>query len=501
MNNELRPFLYEINTRVYLNELSKNLKKQATLSDIPDSLFLNLANKGFDYIWFLGIWQIGKVGQVVSQSTKEWQLSFRKCLSDLNEKDITGSPFAIQAYNVDSLFGGDLELAKLRIRMQKFNLKLCLDFVPNHTAIDHPWVNSHPDFYIQGSEQDLLDQPQNFTKVNTNGESLILAYGRDPYFSGWPDTIQLNYFNANFQNEMLQVVKKISSQCDAVRCDMAMLVLPDVFKKTWGDRPRFQNPSFSVIPFWPVATKAIKAQNDKFIFIAEAYWDLEWQLQHQGFDFTYDKRLYDRLAHENSESVNSHLQADWDYSRKLVRFLENHDEERASDVFFMEKQRAAALITFFSPGLMFYHEGEFEGWKKHASVHLNRRPVEKTNTDLFEFYQNLLEALKKPAIKTSSYQLLFANHCHANNHSSKSFVCALRTNDSGQANLAIVNYSSNPAQCFLPIPLTNLKSKICVLTDMMSAQTYERDGDKLIGEGLFLDVPAWGYHLFEITLK
>ena len=54
-----RPSLFEINTRVYLNELSKKLNKQASFVDVPDSLLLDLANKGFDFIWFLGVWQIG----------------------------------------------------------------------------------------------------------------------------------------------------------------------------------------------------------------------------------------------------------------------------------------------------------------------------------------------------------------------------------------------------------------------------------------------------------
>ena len=496
-----RPTLFEINTRVYLNELSKKLNKQVSFVDVPDSLLLDLANKGFDFIWFLGVWQIGAVGKNVSRTTKAWQESFRNCLPDLNQNDITGSPFAVQSYEVDSFLGGPESLAKLRKRMQAFNLKLCLDFVPNHTAIDNPWVVNNPDFYMQGSEVDLQAQPENYIKIKSKKEEQVFAYGRDPYFSGWPDTLQLNYFNSKFQTEMKAILKKIASQCDALRCDMAMLVISHVFKKTWGDRTALGNKNLVESDFWPNAINEVKSSNPEFKFIAEAYWELEWELQQQGFDYTYDKRLYDRLAHENAMVVNSHLQADWDYSQKMVRFLENHDEKRAAEVFFTEKQCAAAVITFFAPGLLFFHEGQFEGWKKHASVHLNRRPNEETTVSLLNFYASLLHSLKNPEIKTSSYQILHARQPYENDDSFKQFVCALRISKNGQANLAVVNYGPSQAQCFLPLPLPEINNKTVTLNDKLGPNNYEREGSKLTSEGLYLNMQPWGYHLFEISIQ
>lgn len=495
-----RPSLFEINTRVYLNELGKTLDKQASLDDVPDSLLIDLSNKGFDFIWFLGVWQIGEAGKNVSRSMEAWQQSFLNCLPDLTQKDITGSPFAVQSYRVDSILGGPEALARLRKRMQSFGLKLCLDFVPNHTAIDNPWVETNPDFYMQGTSTDLQSQPENYISIKSMKGGQIFAYGRDPYFSGWPDTLQLNYFNAKFQIEMKTVLKNIASQCDAVRCDMAMLVLSHVFKKTWGSRTTLGNQNLSESDFWPSSIKEVKSSNPDFKFIAEAYWDLEWELQQQGFDYTYDKRLYDRLAHENAGAVNSHLRADWEYSRKMVRFLENHDEKRAAEVFFTEKQCAAAVITFFAPGLLFFHEGQFEGWKKHASVHLNRRPAEKTTASLANFYTTLLNTLKNQAIKTSSFQMLEAKQPYENDESFKQFVCALRTSKNGKTHLAVVNYGPSQAQCFLPLPLPELINKIVRLNDQLGPNSYEREGSKLTSEGLYLNMPPWGYHLFEILV-
>ena len=179
-----------------------------------------------------------------------------------------------------------------------------LDFVPNHMAPDYPWIDEHPDYFVHGSETDLARSPRNYCRVQTKNGPLVLAYGRDPYFDGWPDTLQLNYGNAALQDAMLGELKRIARQCDGVRCDMAMLILPEVFEKTWG---------IGAEPFWPQATAAIRAEVPNFLFLAEVYWDLEWTLQQQGFDYTYDKRLYDRLAEGHARPVREHLAAGLDF--------------------------------------------------------------------------------------------------------------------------------------------------------------------------------------------
>ena len=242
-----------------------------------------------------------------------------------------------------------------------------LDFVPNHTGLDHPWVEDHPEYYIAGTELDLARAPQNYTWVKRRGGDRLLAYGRDPYFPGWPDTLQLNYGNPATQEAMIGELLKIAGQCDGVRCDMAMLVLPEVFERTWGIPSQ---------PFWPKATQRVREQSPDFCFMAEVYWDLEWTLQQQGFDYTYDKRLYDRLRDRHARPVREHFRAGLDYQDKLARFLENHDEPRAAATFPPGVHEAAAVITFLSPGLRFFHQGQFEGRKKRISPHLGRAPDE-----------------------------------------------------------------------------------------------------------------------------
>ena len=196
---------------------------------------------------------------------------------------------------------------------------------------------------------------------------------------------------------MIGELVKIAGQCDGVRCDMAMLVLPEVFERTWGIRAQ---------PFWPQATQRVREQVPDFCFMAEVYWDLEWTLQQQGFDYTYDKRLYDRLRDGHARPVREHFRAGLDYQDKLARFLENHDEPRAAATFPPGIHEAAAVITFLSPGLRFFHQGQFEGRKKRISPHLGRGPNEPIDQQLQQFYDRLLAVLRQPVVRDGQWQLL-----------------------------------------------------------------------------------------------
>ena len=206
---------------------------------------------------------------------------------------------------------------------------------------------------------------------------------------------------------------KIAGQCDGVRCDMAMLVLPDVFERTWGLRAE---------PFWPRATARVREQAPGFCFMAEVYWDLEWTLQQQGFDYTYDKRLYDRLRDGHVRPIREHFHAGLDYQNKMARFLENHDEPRAAATFPPGVHEAAAVITFLSPGLRFFHQGQFEGRRKRISPHLVRGPVEPVDQRLQQFYDRLLAALKLPAVRDGEWQLLECRPAWEGNWTSDCFV-------------------------------------------------------------------------------
>jgi Alpha amylase, catalytic domain len=492
MNAPRYPSLYQINTRVWLTALSRQLGRRATLDDIPDAELDRLAAMGFHWIWLLSVWQTGAAAQAVSRSNPEWRHEFEETLSDLTEEDIPGSGFAITGYTVHHDLGGDESLGRLRERLRQRGLKLMLDFVPNHMAPDHPWVEQHPERFIGGSEADLANQPQNYFQAQTANGPRIFAYGRDPYFAGWPDTIQLNYGDPALQEAMIGELIRIAGQCDGVRCDMAMLILPDVFERTWG----IQAPLF-----WPDAIRRVRERTPDFTFMAEVYWDREWDIQQQGFDYAYDKTLYDRLREGHARPVREHFHAGLDYQNKLARFLENHDEPRAGATFPAGQHEAAAVITFLAPGLRFFHQGQFEGRLKRISPHLGRAPNERVNESLEKFYARLLEVLRHLAVRDGEWRLLECAPAWDGNSSNDAFIAFAWQGADDARVLVAVNYASHHSQCRVRNSFSGLAGRSWQLRDLLGDAVYDRDGNELTEHGLYLDVAPWQCHAFEVTSR
>jgi glycosidase len=475
------PALLQINTRTLLSELGETLQRPATLGDVPEAMLDRIAQEGFDWVWMLGVWQTGEAGRQVSLTMPEWRAEYRALLDEYTADDVAGSPFAIQEYAVHRDFGGPAALADLRARLGKRGVQLMLDFVPNHTAPDHPWAREHPGFYMHESDGRL-------------------AQGRDPYFPPWPDTLQLNYRHPGLRAAMLQVLQDIAGQCDGLRCDMAMLVLPEVIQRTWGERsmPADGTPPVDE-PFWPLAIEGVRRQHPRFTFMAETYWDMEWALQQQGFDYTYDKRLYDRLHARDAGAARAHLRAEPGFQERSARFLENHDEPRAATAFEPRVHEAAAVLTLLSPGLRFVHDGQPTGRRLRASNHLRRRAIEPVDRELETFYQRLLGCMRQPEVRDGDWQLLEPHAASEGNGSCAQFIAYSWQKD-GRRMLVAVNYGPQRAQCFIPIPYADLAGADVELRDRMRpAVAYERSGDELLQDGLYLDVPPWRHHVFEVA--
>lgn len=484
------PALYQINTRVWLTRLGRRLGRPATLDDVDDAALDRIAELGFDWVWLLGVWQTGEAGRAVSRSRPEWLAEFRRVLSDFSDDDVCGSPFAVSGYAVHRALGGPEALTGLRERMRRHGLALMLDFVPNHTAPDHPWVEENPDYYVHGTEADLERAPENWVRMDTGAGPSVIARGRDPYFPGWPDTLQLDFSNGDLRDAQRRELVAIAGQCDGVRCDMAMLMLPEVFRRTWGRTAE---------PFWPEAIAEVRRARPGFTFMAEVYWNLEWSLQQDGFDYTYDKRLYDRLRERNASSVRDHLVADLDFQNKLARFLENHDEARAAEVLPLPVHRAAAIVTYFSPGLRFLHQGQLEGRRIRIPMHLCRGPDEPEDPAIAAFYRRLLTLLKRPVFRNGSWRRIDPRPVADDNRTYDGFIAFAWTGLDGERVLGVVNYAHAAGQCRLPLAFMELRRKSVRLVDLMSEVRYERSGDELAAAGLYVDMPPWGYHLFEVT--
>lgn len=481
------PNLYQINTRLWLTSLSDRIGRIATLDDIPDAALDRIASQGFDWVYLLGVWQTGTAGRQISLSHAEWRKEYQAVLPDLRNDDICGSCFAVTGYSVAARFGGGAALARLRARLQGLGLRLMLDFVPNHTAPDHPWVKQHPEYYVQGSRADLEREPETYTMVNTNAGILALAHGRDPYFPGWPDTLQLNFASQELQAKLIRVLVHMASVCDGLRCDMAMLVLPKIFHRTWG---------LEMQDFWPRAITAVRQANPGFVFMAEVYWGLEKDLLEQGFDFAYDKRLYDCLLSQDSALVIEHLKTTTSFQASLARFLENHDEARSAAAFPWPVHQAAGIITYLSPGLRFFHQGQLQGFRRKVPVHLCQGPEEQGEAAIENYYRSLLACLTLPAVKTGKWRLLAPSGSGQEVETWQNLIGFYWQADHHPSVLAVINYSGHPGQGHLVIPVQDLARKQIHLVDQMHPIHLYFDRDQLNSPGLNLNMPAWGYHIF-----
>jgi len=484
------PLIYEINTWVWLNELSRKHNRPVTLATVPSEEWNYLSSFGADAIWLMGVWERSPAGIGVAMQNQGLLEDFRRALPDFSPADIVGSPYCVRRYVVDDHLGGPEGLAAARSILREGGLRLILDFVPNHVAPDHPWVLEQPGYFIRGDAEDLRREQSSFFEAGGN----VFACGRDPYFPAWPDVLQLNAFDPGLRRAVIETVSDIAEQCDGIRCDMAMLMMNTIFQRTWGTRSG-QKPDSD---YWTTVIPAIKGRYPEFRFVAEAYWDLEWELQKQGFDYCYDKKLYDRIEHDNAESIRLHLCADLAYQERMVRFIENHDEPRAASVFSPQKELAAAVTIATIPGAKLFHEGQFGGIKVRLPVFLGRRPVEQVNTDLVTFYHGLLKAINHDVFRNGRWQLCERSGW-PDNQSYLNILAWCWVKDD-ERHLIIINFGSATAQARVRVPWDELKGKTWRLKDVLSGQTFDRSGYEMVDTGLYVDLGPWKYHCLRLNL-
>jgi hypothetical protein len=482
------PVIYEINTWVWLGDLSRKYQRPMDLATVPPEEWDQIASFGFDALWFMGVWERSPAGIEISMRNQGLLEDFRRALPGFSAEDNVGSPYCVRRYVVDENLGGPKGLAAARSMLRERGLRLILDFVPNHVAPDHPWIVAHPEYFVQGNADDARNDPASFVEV----AGKVFACGRDPFFPAWPDVLQLNAFQPGLRQAVIETLSDIAGQCDGVRCDMAMLMLNTIFERTWGARAGVK----PAIDYWTTVIPATKGRSEEFRFIAEAYWDLEWELQQQGFDYCYDKKLYDRMEHGDPEIVRLHLLADSSYQERMVRFIENHDEPRAAATFSSEKERAAAVAILTLTGAKLLHEGQFEGRKMRLPVFLGRRPAEPVDHDLVAFYGRLLKEINCDVFRDGEWRLCERSGWPDNQSCLNILAWCWVKND--KRYLIVVNFTGGTSQALVRVPWDEVRGKTWRLNDVLSGEIYDRSGNEMRDAGLYVDLKPWECHFFQV---
>lgn len=481
-----RPLIYEVNTWVWLQEVCARAGVAPHLAHVPPREWDAIAAIAPDAVWLMGVWSRSPAGIAIALRNPGLVRSFRETLPDYTEDDVVGSPYCVRDYAADPSLGGPEGLATARAELAARGIALILDFVPNHVAPDHPWTTDHPERFVLGTEEDLERDPASFIRVGQR----VLALGRDPNYPAWPDVVQLDAFSPDLREAVVATLRDIGDQCDGVRCDMAMLPMTAVFSRTWGDRagaPPEQE-------YWPEVIGAVRETHPDLEFMAEAYWDLEWDLQQQGFDHCYDKRLYDRLVAGDAGQVRAHLSAGTDYQERLVRFVENHDEPRAAATFPPERLRAAIVAAMTQTGARMVDEGQIEGRRVHVPVFLGRRPDEPVDEDLVAFHRRLLQALADPGLRRGAWRLLEVG-TWPEDESGRNLVAWCLEGDTRW--LVVVNLGDSEARGTVRLPWEDLAGRRWVLHDPTTDEEFTREGRDL-ADGMYIARDPGAWHLLRI---
>ena len=484
------PVLYEINTRCWLRGLADECGHRVTLGNVPDPLFEQWRRLGFTHIWLMGAWSSGPLARAQALTHASLQQSYSEALPGWAEADVAGSPYAIADYRIAESLGGEEELKAFREKLRSYGMKLVLDFVPNHLGVDHPWLRLRPELFVQSP----APMPETFAQETSAGK-VWLAHGKDPYFAAWTDTAQLDYRRANTQAAMIELLHSLAERCDGLRCDMAMLLLSDVFARTWERFPIATAPTPA--EFWQTAIPAIKSANPGFLFLAESYWGLESRLLGLGFDYTYDKTLYDGLMARDAGRVQRHLlESPLELLAKSAHFLENHDEPTIASLFSLDEHRAAALLVLGLPGMRFLHQGQLSGARRRVPVQLRRFPQEPAQAEIENLYEQLLTTLPRTVVGNGTGELLRPRAAWPENPTAQNFIVVQWQGEAPEFDLVAVNLAPQPSQCYVQLTAAGLEAHDWSMKNLLGDERYERTGEALRSRGLYLDLPSHGAQLF-----
>ncbi len=485
------PFLFQINTRCWLRELSDAAGRKVTLANVDASHFESWRERGVTHVWLMGVWTSGTRARQQALQSEALRREFTDALPGWTDADVGGSPYAIAAYSVPRELGGDAGLKKFRQVLHKHGLKLVLDFVPNHVGLDHPWVGQQPDLFVQSdtSEADSF--------VGGSAASpLRLCHGRDPFFDPWTDTAQLDYRRADTRSMMTQELVQLAGRCDGLRCDMAMLLLNDVFAATWSEHPCRMPPAGG--EFWADAIAAVREKHPNFLLLAEAYWNREPELLKLGFDFAYQKTLMDAIF-DQPDAVQKVVAESTSWLDRGVHFLENHDERRVAARLDHGPHRAAALAVLSLPGLRLVQEGQLEGRKVRTPVQLVRRQPESPDPAVQMIYDQLLPPINRMTKDNAAAEVLMPRPAWEGNPTAQWFVIVQWHRQPDKFHLAVTNLAPHRSQCYVPLTVGGLATRDWQLHDLLGDQVFDRSGEELQAKGLYLDVAAHATQVFEFV--
>jgi hypothetical protein len=474
--------LLEISTRPYLYELTQKYGREITkLSEIPDEILDDWEVKGFQWIWFMGVWQVGQFGIDHDRTDPGLRASYDVVLPGWTEEDVIGSPYAIVKYELNTELGTAEDLATLREKLHSRGMKLMLDFVPNHSAFDCDDVTNHMNYYIRAPEGSI--DPN---KYFSNG----IAFGCGEWCDPWTDVAQYNYFDPEFRTARIETLKHIAGVCDGLRCDMSHLILNSAFGSYWATELAAWGYTTPTTEFWADSISAVKAIYPDFIFMAEAYGDdIQTTLHNLGFDYSYDKEAIDQLvAHDVSGLISKLKKLDLNV---LSHFTENHDEPRSMATFwnYAPASDAASAALLSLPGVRLVFQDQWYGFAKKLDVHLRRAVKEDPSPEVQSFFNSLFTILKMDSVLKGTFTIMTCN--------GGSNVLTWRWVKGDEHVLFCVNFGESQQFGSIICDDAPTSSETIPVVELMSGTTYYRNPAEMRTTGLNVILDAYQVQVFK----
>jgi glycosidase len=413
----------------------------------------------------MGVWELGKFGLGHDRADLTQRERYSQVLPDWKEEDVIGYPLCIVDYKVNHEIGNEDDLQWLRSEFKRRDIRLMLDFVADHTAVDAPEFGTNPNLYIKGRGDD---------RSRFLGEGVAFAAGQwisPMYFSA-----QLNMFNPETRRIQIEKLKWVASRCDGVRVHVAHFALTELFQRQWAaELDGYPVPERE---FWAEAIAEVRQEYPKFVLMAETYGrDIQQLLLNFGFDYVYDKELLDDLCHGSLDAFRSNMMRLTD---RYVHFIENHDEVRAIARFHDNEKKAmaaaAALLTL--PGMRLVNFNQWLGYHNTIDVHLRRAPPETYRSETFAFYKKLTELLGSDALKYGEWTPLEVSESET--------VLAWKWVKEQERFAIVVNFSSNGSGGFVRLDDAPTEQPKIAVTEFYSGEVYERDPVEMREVGLTL---------------
>src|SRR5580704_14275325 len=471
------PHLYEINTWTWLEQLSARLKKNITVAEVPDSEWDALATQGFNIVWLMGVWQRSPISRRLMLENPANAAQFNLALPGWKPEDVISSPYSVAGYSPDPRIGSWNSLDVAREKLRSRGIALFLDFVGNHTALDHPWMREHSEFYVQAPQEEFQRNPSLFYTQSTHGQRYIAV-------------AQLNHFNPGLRAAQIADLRIIASHCDGIRCDMAMLQLNDIFNANWrhllGDTPTPEK------EFWTEAHAAVPS----LTLLAEAYWGTEQRLLDLGFSYSYDKTLYDALRDHNIPQIRERLANSPERQNDFARFMENHDEQRRAVVFPNDRLAADGTLLGTLPGMRFYHQGELEGRKIHMPITLRIPADEPPDPISKNFFQKILQITRQDVFHEGKWSLM---DVAPEGGAPTDALLVYEWRSPKAWKIIAVNLAAYASQGRVHLADRVSPSKNYIFNDELNNVRYDRTGEELFNIGLFIRRDPFQAHIFDIS--